>query len=45
MIIRTLSIIVLFLTTLVFSQPDGYDGMCWEFNELTGGYSWVDCGG
>ena len=45
MTIKNLSAIVLLLTTFIFSQPDGYEDMCWEFNELTGNYSWVDCGG
>ena len=39
----TLHLILLF--SLLFSQPDGYEDMCWEFNELTGNYSWVDCNG
>ena len=33
------------LTSLIFAQPDPYEDMCWEFNDLTGGYSWVDCNG
>ena len=33
------------LLSMLFSQPDPYDGMCWELNDLTGQYSWVDCNG
>ena len=36
---------IITLTALLYSQPDGYDDMCWEYNELTGEYSWVDCTG
>ena len=36
--------ICLFFISFLLAQPDPYEGMCWEFNELTGGYSWVDCG-
>ena len=43
--IKTLSILTLFLITFALPQPDGYDGMCWELNELTGEYSWVNCDG
>ena len=36
--------ICLFFISFLLAQPDPYEGMCWDFNELTGGYSWVDCG-